>query len=127
MQRQTMKRVGVMLGGLAMVVGLGTFAGHLLAADMVKTEAFRSLPPNHKGIAWIACHSTVEARSSSEATSNPRAFCQSVAEDVCGGPATYLDRGGNAREANRFRDRYRCGPSLQEGMDGSLERATAGT
>lgn len=127
MQRRTMKRVGVMLGGLAVVLGLGAFAGHWLASDMARTEAFRSLPPNHKGIAWVACHSTVEARSSSEAASHPRAFCQHVAEDVCHGPATYLDHGGHAREANRFRERFRCGPSLRDGLDGSLDRATAGT
>lgn len=127
MQRRTMKRVGGVLVGLTVVLGLGVLAGHRLAADMARTEAFRSLPPNHDGIAWVACHSTVEARSSSEAASDPQAFCQHVAEDVCHGPATYLDHGGQAWQANRFRERFRCGPSLPQGLDGSLERATAGT
>lgn len=127
MQRRTMKRAGIALGGLALVLGLAVLAGHRLAADMTRAEAFRSLPPNASGIAWVACHSTVQARSSSEAANDPQAFCQHVAEDVCHGPATFLDHGGHAAQANRFRERFRCGPASQPGLDGSLDRATAGT
>lgn len=127
MQRRTMVRIGATLGGLTMVLSMGVLAGQRLAADMTRTEAFRSLPPSPDGIAWVACHATLEARSSTEAINHPQAFCQHVAEEVCGGPATFLDHGGNAREANRFRERFRCGSSLQEIMDDSLDHATAGT
>ncbi len=111
MQRRKMIRWGLLAAGVLLVAGMGAFGGRWLAGDLAGAEAFRSIPPDHQGIAWVACRSTVAAQGSSEAADDPQAFCQHVAERVCHGAATYLDLGTGQPQANRFRERFRCGPA----------------
>lgn len=111
MQRRSMIRWGLLLAVVLLVAGGAVFGGHWLAGDLAKAEPFRSIPPNHDGVAWVACRGTVAAQAPGTTTDDPQAFCQHVAERVCHGPATYLDLGTGAPQANRFRERFRCGAS----------------
>ena len=131
MQRRSMIRWGLLLAVVLLVAGGAVFGGHRLAGDLAKAESFRSIPPGRDGIAWVkpvddprrfgvlstgpdagslgsANAQLVAAQTPGTMTDDPQAFCQHVAERVCHGPATYLDLGTGAPQANRFRERFRC-------------------
>ena len=85
--------------------------GCQLARNMTRSESFRSIPPDAAGVAWVACRNTVGARQSGDSEQDRQAFCARMAEDVCGGSATYLDLGDGKASANRYRERFRCDES----------------
>lgn len=109
MQRRSKIRWSLLLAGVLLVGGGAVFGGHWLAGDLAGAESFRSIPPGPDGIAWVACRGTLAAQAPGTASDDPQAFCQQVAERVCRGPATYLDLGTGEPQANRFRERFRCG------------------
>ncbi|HEU4670074.1 MAG TPA: hypothetical protein VFR91_05180 [Dyella sp.] len=109
MRRQSKIRWSLLLAGVLLVACGAVFGGRWLAGDLVGAESFRSIPPGPDGIAWVACRGTLAAQSSGAVTDDAQAFCQHVAEQLCHGPATYLDLGAGAPQANRFRERFRCG------------------
>lgn len=108
MQRRSVIRWGLLLLVALLVAGGAAFGGHWLAGDLARAESFRSIPPGPDGIAWVACRGTLAAQTPGAVTDDAQAFCQHVAERLCHGPATYLDLGAGAPQANRFRERFRC-------------------
>lgn len=108
MQRKSMIRWGLLLAVVLLVAGGAAFGGHWLAKDLAGAESFRSIPPGPDGIAWVACRGTLAVQAPGAATDDTQGHCQRVAEQVCHGPATYLDLGTGEPQANRFRERFRC-------------------
>lgn len=108
MQKRTLVRFGLFFGGALCVAGVGAVGGCRLAHDMVQVVPSHSIAPGRDGIAWVACRHTVAARQSNRSERDRRAFCQDLAEEVCHGSATYLDRGTGQAQANFYRERFQC-------------------
>lgn len=112
MQQRTLIRFGLFFGAALGVAGVGAMGGCRLARDMAQAVPSHSIAPDHTGIAWVACRHTVASRQSGRTERDRRTFCQELAEAVCHGQATYLDRGTGQAEANFYRERFQCAQAV---------------
>lgn len=117
MQRRTWMRCGGYLLAGVVIVAAGAAGGHRLAQSMAQSVAFHSLPPDADGVAWVACRHTVGARRAGDSAAQRQAFCQRLAERLCGGAARYLGPGDEQPEASRYRERFRCARAAGRASD----------